>query len=79
MPKRSYVHVIRRGLIRVRVCVATKKAGTHYSLSIGRLYRNGDQWKESKRYGRDDIPVVRLALDDAYGWILLQQSDTGDV
>lgn len=75
MSKRSYIHEIRRGLIRVRIRVERKKKSPRYSLSVVRVYRNGDQWKESSRFGRDDIPLMRLALDEAYGWILLQQSD----
>ena len=74
MGKRSYIHEIRRGLIRVRVCVQGKQESPRYSLSVVRVYRNGDQWKESSRFGRDDIPLMRLALDDAYGWILLRQA-----
>jgi len=74
MGKRSYIHEIRRGLIRVRVRVQGKKDSPRYSLSVVRVYRNGDQWKESSRFGRDDIPLMRLALDEAYGWILLRQA-----
>lgn len=60
---------IRHGLIKVRVW-KRKSRGGRYSLSVVRLYRNGDQWKESTRLGRDDIPIVRLALDEAYAWLL---------
>ena len=61
---------IRHGLIKVRLW-KRKSSGGRYSLSVVRLYRNGDQWKESTRLGRDDIPVVRLALDEAYVWMLV--------
>lgn len=74
MSKRSLIHEIRRGLIRVRVRVQGNPESPRYSLSVVRIYRNGDQWKESSRFGRDDIPLMRLALDEAYGWILLQQA-----
>lgn len=66
---------IRRGLIKVRIWQRRSRGGSRYSLSIVRLYRNGDQWKESARLGRDDIPLVRLALDEAYAWMLTQQGD----
>ena len=29
----------------------------------------GDLWKQSMRFGRDDIPLVRLLLDQAFVWI----------
>ncbi len=64
---------IRRGLIKVRIWQRRSKNGVRYSLSIVRLFRNGDQWKESTRLGRDDIPLVRLVLDEAYEWMLTQK------
>ena len=65
-------HEIRRGLIKVRIRQRKSKHGVRYSLTVVRLYRNGDQWKESTRFGRDDIPIVRLVLDEAYGWIFME-------
>ena len=63
-------HEIRRGLIKVRIWQRRSKNGARYSLTVVRLFRNGDQWKESTRLGRDDIPLVRLVLDEAYTWML---------
>ncbi len=63
-------HEIRRGLIKVRIWQRTSKNGVRYSLTVVRLFRNGDQWKESTRLGRDDVPLVRLVLDEAYTWML---------
>lgn len=68
---KANVHEIRRGLIKVRIGQRKSKHGVRYSLTVVRLYRNGDQWKESTRFGRDDIPIVRLVLDEAYGWIFM--------
>jgi hypothetical protein len=67
---------IRHGLIKVRICQRRSRHGSRYSLSIVRLFRNGDHWKESTRLGRDDIPLVRLVLDEAYAWMLTQQGDS---
>ena len=65
---------IRRGLIKVRVWQRrSKNNGVRYSLTVVRLFRNGDQWKESTRLGRDDIPLVRLLLDEVYEWMLTQK------
>ena len=61
---------IRRGLIKVRVWQRRSNNGVRYSLSVVRLFRNGDHWKESTRFGRDDIPLVRLMLDEAHTWML---------
>ncbi len=64
MPKP--VHEIRRGLIKATVRRARTRSGLRHTVSVVRLYRNGDLWKHSTRFGRDDIPAVRLALDKAY-------------
>lgn len=69
MPRRPS-HEIRCGLIVVRMYQKRSKSSSPFSVSVVRLYRNGDQWKESSRLGRDDIPLVRLALDEAHRWIL---------
>ena len=61
---------IRRGLIKARIWQRRSKNGVRYSLSVVRLFRNGDQWKESTRLGRDDLPLVRLVLDEAHAWML---------
>ena len=67
---------IRRGLIKARIWRRRSKTGTRYSLSVVRLFRNGDEWKESTRLGRDDIPLVRLLLDEAYVWMLTSGGDS---
>ena len=68
MPKP--IHQIRVGFIKVRIWRKRTRSGIRHSVSVVRLYRNGDVWKESSRFGRDDLPTVRLALDRAHSWIL---------
>ena len=67
-------HEIRRGLIVARIWHSTRGSRNHYSLSVVRLFRNGDQWKESTRLGPDDIPPARLVLDEAHSWILAREA-----
>ncbi len=61
---------IRFGLIVVRVWHKKTHSGLRHSVTLHRLFRNGDHWTESSRFGRDDIPVMRLALDKAHDWIM---------
>jgi hypothetical protein len=60
---------LRRGLIKVRVWRKRTSSGLRHTVMVMRLYRNGDVWKESSRFGRDDIPLVRHVLDKAHTWI----------
>lgn len=71
MPNKP-AYELRRGLIKVRVCRKKTRSGLRHSVTVVRLFRNGDVWKESSRFGRDDIPLVRLLLDEAHSWILRQ-------
>jgi hypothetical protein len=66
-------HVIKCGLIKATVQMRLTKGKVRFSLGMVRLYLDGDCWKESKRFGPDDIPVMRLVLDKAYGWIWKQR------
>ena len=66
------IHEIRRGLIKVRIWRKRTRDRLRHSMTVTRLFRNGDLWKESTRFGRDDIPLIRVALDAAHLWILKQ-------
>lgn len=67
------IHEIRKGLIKVRIWRKRTRSGLRHTVSIVRLFKNGDVWKESTRFSRDDIPLVRLVLDDAFTWIYEQR------
>ena len=68
------VHEIRRGLIVVRIWMRSARKQTRYTTSALRLFRNGEAWKESSRFGPKDIPLLRLLLDEAHLWILHQRT-----
>ncbi|MFO0978350.1 MAG: hypothetical protein U0996_18235 [Planctomycetaceae bacterium] len=68
------VHEIRKGLIVVRIWMRSARKQTRYTTSALRLFRNGEAWKESSRFGPKDIPLLRLLLDEAHLWILRQRT-----
>lgn len=63
---------IRFGLIKACVWHSMTRAGERYNVTLTRLYRNGDQWKESTHFGRDDLLVAAKVLDQAHSWIFQQ-------
>jgi len=69
---RAPLHEIRYGLIVARIWRKRTRSGVRHTVTVMRLFRNGDVWKESSRFHRDDIPLVRLALDEAHTWIYLK-------
>lgn len=70
MPRKP-VYQLRHGLLKVRVWRKRTRSGIRHTISVIRLFRNGDVWKESTRFGREDIPLIRLLLDKAHTWIYL--------
>lgn len=67
------IHEIRKGLIVVRIWMRSARRQNRYTASALRLFRNGEAWKESSRFGPKDIPLLRLLLDEAHLWILNQR------
>lgn len=63
---------IRFGLIKANIWQNQTRSGERHSVSVVRLYRNGDVWKESTRFGRDDLPLVAKFADLAHSWIYQQ-------
>ncbi len=54
----------------MRIWMRFVKKQTRYTTSVLRLFRNGETWKESSRFGPKDIPLLRLLLNEAHLWIL---------
>ncbi len=67
------VHEIRNGLLVVRIRRAKSRDAIRHILSIHRLYKNGDLWHESTRFGQDDIQVIRFLFDEAHTWLIEQE------
>jgi hypothetical protein len=63
------VHVIRFGLIKCEIFARRTRSGDRFVVTPTRLFRNGDQWQESKQFFRDDLLLLAKALDLAHTWI----------
>ena len=72
-PNHRPVHEIRLGRIRASIWA---NRGHHqdvwYSVSMSRVYRDGNAWKDTTSFGRDDLPLVAKAADLAYAWLWSQ-------
>lgn len=71
MPARP-VHELRKGMLVARIYRRTTKSSTNHSVSLSRLFRDGELLRESRRLGGKDLALARLLLDEAHVWILLQ-------
>ena len=43
---------------------------TFHKVSLQRTYKDGDEWKTTSSFSRDDLPIARLLLDRAWEFIL---------
>jgi len=67
--KRAPVHEIRLGRIKAAIWVNDTQQGARHNVSLTRLYKDGNQWKDSTSFGRDDLPLVQKVADMAHTWI----------
>ena len=44
-----------------------------YSINIDKAYKDGDEWKETPGFGRDDLLLLAKAVDEAHTWIYAQK------
>lgn len=66
------VHEIRLGRIRAAIWENETQQGTRHNVTLSRLYKDGEEWKDSPSFGRDDLPLVAKVADQAHLWIFQQ-------
>ena len=72
MAKRKPVHEIRFGRIKAAIWENETPNGARHNVTLSRLYKDGDEWKSSESFGRDDLPLVAKVSDLAHSWIYEQ-------
>lgn len=64
------IREMRLGSIRLAIWENTSQShGVWFSVSISRLYKDNERWKESSSFRRDELPVVAKLMEMAYAWI----------
>ena len=77
--KQKPVHEIRLGRIKAAIWANETDNGTRHNVTITRLYKDGDEWKTSTSFGREELPLVAKIADMAHTWIYQQgQENNGD-
>ena len=72
MAKQQPVHEIRLGRVRAAIWANETQNGTRHNVTVTRLYKDGDNWKDSASFGRDDLPLVAKVVDQCHSWIFEQ-------
>lgn len=68
------VHEIRFGHVKAVVWKNQTANGHMFNVTVARIYKEGDEWKESSSFGTDDLLVLGKALDSAHTWIFQQKA-----
>ena len=67
------VHEERLGKVVAAIWRTETENGPRHNVTVSRLYRDGEQWKRSSSFGRDDLPLVCKTVDRAHDWIFEQR------
>ena len=67
--KQRPAHEIRLGRIKATIWANQHDNGTWYNVTLTRNYKDGDEWKSSNSFGRDELLTVAKVADSANSWI----------
>lgn len=71
-PKARPINEVRLGRIKAAIWKADTQVGIRYNVTFARIFKDGDQWKSSDSFGRDDLPLLAKVADMAHTWIFEQ-------
>ncbi|MEZ6061096.1 MAG: hypothetical protein R3C19_12090 [Planctomycetaceae bacterium] len=73
------VHRLRIGRIGAAIFENRNSDGyLFYNVQFDRSYRDGNDWKHTRNFGRDDLLILAKLSDQAHSWITDRQSANGD-
>ena len=75
MAQKRPFHEIRLGPIRAAIWAnGNGPNDAWFSVTVSRHYKDGNGWKTSSSFRRDDLPVVAKIMEMSYAWIWDQQT-----
>jgi len=69
------IHEVRLGAIKAAVWRNETEVGVRYNATFSRLYKDGDQWKSTESFGRDDLLTLAKVADNTHSWICAQNQE----
>jgi hypothetical protein len=72
--KKRPVKELRIGVVRAAIWRNDGDNGVWHNVTFERLYRDGEEWKSSASFGRDDLLVLAKVADMAHTWIVETES-----
>ena len=71
------VHKLRIGLIKAAIWANVTREGIIHNVTFERSYHDGEAWKSSNSFGRDDLLKLAKVADEAHSWITRQMAPNG--
>lgn len=63
-------HEIRLGKIRATVWAnGSPDEQAWFRVSVSRLYKDGDEWRDTQSFRREDLPILSKAIDMTHSWL----------
>ena len=66
------IHKIRHGAVSASIWQQETEKGPLFNVTFQRSYKDGDDWKNSSSFGRNNLLVVSLIAARAFEWIANQ-------
>jgi hypothetical protein len=73
--KTKPVQEVRLGRVKAAIWANETENGLRHNVSLTRLYKDDDGWKDSTSFGRDDLLLVAKVADLAHTWICQQSQE----
>ena len=70
------VQEIRIGAIRAAIWRNETESGVRHNVTFERIYRDGEEWRSTSSFGRDDLLLLGKVADQAHTWIHSQGRET---
>ena len=74
MNKNKPAHEIRLSLVKATIWENHVGDVLRYNVTLSRSYKDGDEWKSTESFGRDDLLTLAKAIDRAHSWICDQRA-----
>lgn len=66
-------HEIRLGSVKAAIWRNESETGARFNVKLSRIFKDGDTWKSTDSFGRDDLLLVAKVTDQAHSWIHQQE------
>jgi len=68
MTNNQPIHEIRLGAIKATIWENETPNGIRHNVQLARLYKDGENWKQTTNFSREDLPLLTKVADLAHSW-----------